>query len=196
VSITAFAGIWNAFDFAYGQNPQAPALQVISGSNVAGTYTLTCSPTTAFTKAGLPIAPALLQPTPITVGASTTLETVTPTAVSINSLGQILITAVFAFAHGSGDQVRSGDGGIVEAMNAAHAAGGGLVAVDLRCQQAVAATHAALVTFLGTLHGWANVVVLDYTGFNTTPFAQSWYAGAAGAPVDAGLLVVSTHILY
>ena len=76
-------------------------------------------------------APAI----PIYVGAGTTRELVTPTAVSGCYIGapqdiSCKITAVFANAHGTGELVTSGSFGIQEAINDAAFWGGGVVAVD------------------------------------------------------------------
>lgn len=77
---------------------------------------------------------AYLPAIPITVGAGTTKETVTPTAVSGCFLGapagSCSITATFVNAHGQGELVTSGSLGIQEAINDAAAFGGGLVQVD------------------------------------------------------------------
>jgi hypothetical protein len=71
---------------------------------------------------------------PITVGAGSVKETVTPTAVSGCYVGapdgSCSITATFANAHGSGEVVTSGSFGIQEAINDASFWGGGLVEVD------------------------------------------------------------------
>src|ERR1700676_5204182 len=76
-------------------------------------------------------APAI----PIYVGAGTTRELVTPTAVSGCYIGapqdiSCKITAVFANAHGTGEVVTSGSVGIQEAINDAAFWGGGVVEVD------------------------------------------------------------------
>jgi hypothetical protein len=72
---------------------------------------------------------------PIYVGAGTARELVTPTAVSGCFIGapqdvSCKITATFANAHGSGEQVTSGSFGIQEAINDASFWGGGVVSVD------------------------------------------------------------------
>jgi hypothetical protein len=76
-------------------------------------------------------APAI----PIYVGAGTTRELVTPTAVSGCFIGapqdiSCKITATFANAHGTGELVTSGSFGIQEAINDAIFWGGGVVSVD------------------------------------------------------------------
>ena len=72
---------------------------------------------------------------PITVGAGTTKETVTPTAVSGCFIGapndiSCKITATFANAHGTGEVVTTGSAGIDEAALDAAFWGGGVVSVD------------------------------------------------------------------
>src|SRR5882762_8450183 len=163
---TVFSGILDAYDFAYGVNPSATAgLQVINGSNVAGTYTVTCSPATLASADGLPITISVL--TPITIGADSNIETVTPTAVSKNQLGQYLITAVFANAHSTGDVVRSGDGGLNEAALYALSLGGGLVSVSAAWIGAVgiAYTNAAINTkLISYLSPSPNITALNHAG--------------------------------
>lgn len=114
MALSIFSGAYHALDFAYGTAfSGAPALQVLSGSNASGTYTLTCAPTSLRTSDGVNIP--ITVNTPIAVGEGATYEVVTPTAVSTNQLNQILITAAFAQAHGTGAQVRSGTYGLQEA---------------------------------------------------------------------------------
>jgi hypothetical protein len=128
MALSIFSGAYHALDFAYGTAfSGAPALQVLSGSNASGTYTLTCSPASLKTSDGANIP--ITVNTPIAVGEGSTYEVVTPTAVSSNQLGQILITAAFGQAHGTGAQVRSGTYGLQEAAQQCVSAAnpGGLV---------------------------------------------------------------------
>ena len=174
---TQLTGMLDAFDFAYGVNTNASgALQVISGSTAAGTYTVTCSPTNLVSADGLPII--LGTNTTITIGANSAIETVAPTAVSTNALGQILITAVFAFAHSTGDTVRSGTKGIAEAVNYAHSIGGATVAVS----SATGITQATKVATLGAILGYANAALLDYLGTGGTT-TTSWLSTGTTIPV-------------
>lgn len=127
--ISRFAGIVDAYQFAYGVNPNAPAaFQVLSGSNSPGTYTLTCQNSKA--TAGNGVTVSLSTNASITVGFGTNEETVTPTSISSDNLGNVYVTAVFANAHGIGEQVRSGTYGLQEAINYAASIGGGEVVVD------------------------------------------------------------------
>lgn len=76
---------------------------------------------------------------PITVGAGTTKETVTPTAVTGCYIGApqgtCQITATFNNAHGQGEVVTSGSCGIQEALNDAGSYGGGVAEVDSSLNQ-------------------------------------------------------------
>lgn len=129
MAITSFAGFYNALAYGYGNaGVEAGPLQVISGSTSTGTYTLTCQPTNPYTSSGLKVP--VSTTTPITIGGDSSMETITPTAVSTNNLNQLLITGTFTYAHGTGAAVRSGTFGLQEALNAASAAGGGVVVVD------------------------------------------------------------------
>lgn len=128
--ISRFAGLIDAAAYAYGIIPDgAPAaLQVISGSTTAGTYTLTCQSARTAGPNAVAITPT--TNTPIIVGGGNNQETVTPTAVSYDSYGNILITAAFANAHSTGDQVRSGTVGLQEALNFVASLGGGTVVLS------------------------------------------------------------------
>jgi hypothetical protein len=188
---SSFSAVRNSYDYAYGQNPAVDALMVASGGSTAGgTYSITLALGRVFTKDGLSISPTAT--TPITIGAGANLETVTPTTVSNPTpdvYGTCVITATFANGHGIGDQVRSGSGGIVEAMNAAHttSAFGGLVSVDQASANLVAATHANLVTALDTYKGWTNVTLLDWTGVT---------GAVSYATTDGNVLAATAHVLY
>jgi hypothetical protein len=123
--LSRFGGYVNAVEFAYGVVSAAPPpLQVITGSTAAGTYTVTCQNQRAVANNAVSTAPT--TNTPILVGVGTNEETVTPTSVSLDSLGNILITATFANAHSTGELVRSGTVGLQEALNYAASFGPGL----------------------------------------------------------------------
>jgi len=127
--ISTFAGRTSANAYAYGINSTAPAgLLVLAGSTGTGAYTLTCQPQKSVNPNLASCVPT--TNTPITVGQGSAAETVTPSAVSIDTLGNILITATFSNSHMAGDMVRSGTVGLQEALNAVAAMGGGLVVVD------------------------------------------------------------------
>lgn len=127
--ISRFAGFIDANSYAYGISGAAPVgLQVINGSTVSGAATLTCQSANTAGGDGVIIKPS--TNTPILVGFGSNSETVTPTAVSYDNFGNILITATFANAHGTGDLVRSGTCGLQEALNYAGSIGGGEVVVS------------------------------------------------------------------
>ncbi len=160
------AGVFVASNFAYGYANDFPGGVLISGNTGTGAGSV------IVVRAPQPFLPAqvtlpdgsYLDPYAIT--ASITIEdanpeTVTPTAVSINTDGTVSITANLSHTHGQGALILSGTVGLQEALNAAAAAGGGVVVVDsawtnLGGTQAIlnAATPAAGVSILdnrGTL---------------------------------------------
>lgn len=75
---------------------------------------------------------------PVNIGAGSTLETLTPSAVSTTACPQgggaqgvcALLTLSTSFTHGQGDPVVSGSAGVDEAVLDANANGGGIVMVD------------------------------------------------------------------
>jgi hypothetical protein len=168
-------GIYRAFDFAFGVNPDAGgALQVVGGGGAASsTYSIICSPTGGESSDGKPCA--ISTNTPITIGGDSGLETVTPTSVSLNGLGQVVITAAFTFAHGVGAQVRSGSYGLGEAVAYVNSKGGGVIAIDADWKNAggVAATITGLTGFI-------NTPILDARG-TATGTAFSYAAASNGA---------------
>lgn len=167
MAITSFAGFYNARSYGYGNaGVEAGPLQVISGSTSTGTYTLTCQPINPYTSAGLKIPVSVT--TPITIGGDSSMETITPTAVSTNNLNQLLITGTFTYAHGTGAAVSSGTYGLQEAINAAAAAGGGVVVVDaawFRAGGSQATINAATLL--------ANVSIQDNSGSAGTSDPQT-----------------------
>jgi hypothetical protein len=180
-----FAGIRNAIDYAYG-NPGCAAgpLQVLQGSTVAGAYTIVCAPIQSQSVNGDPIT--ITVNNPITIGSDSGIETVTPTAVSLNGLNQLLITATFANAHGTGAQVRSGSFGVGEAVQSAHALGG-LVIVD-GAWKAAGGTNATLTATLG----WANVSILDGRG-TASAAAFSYHSTGTSSPAVYAASAVSWY---
>jgi hypothetical protein len=187
MALSAFSGIIDAFEFAYGYSGGRPAaLQVVQGSTSSGAYTIVCSPANIQTSGGAQIA--ISVNTPITIGSDSGIETVTPTAVSTNNLNQLLITATFANAHGTGAQVRSGDGGLQEAAAFAISKGGGVVALSAAWFQAMGG-HTAGIAALVALHSLATGVytVADYSGIS----GAVSYAAASGS-----VYATTSHVLY
>jgi hypothetical protein len=133
---TFFAGQYRAASYAYGISADIPGLTVDnpSGATAAvGTQTLTVAFGTVTLDDGTIIAP-LATTAPVIVGTGASADTVTPSAVS-NNTPQIyqssnFTATTFSHAHGTGDKVASGTVGLQEAINAASAAGGGIVIVD------------------------------------------------------------------
>lgn len=129
-SISAFAGRYNAF--RWGQW----AVGIAVGNSATGSQTITLAGSGQVTlQDGRQISPFAIG-TPVLINDGSNSETVTPTAVS-NCGGNALqntctITATFSNAHGAGPliTVSSGTLGLQEAVNAAKAAGGGVVVVD------------------------------------------------------------------
>ena len=133
---STFAGMANSTNFAYGLG-NGPALQVSSGSSSTGSYAITLNLGSTNTgPSGLQFAPFTVATgllPPITIGSGSTLETVTPSAASCSTptvYQTCTVTATFSYSHGAGDVVRSGDGGLQEAINYIYSKGGGSVAVD------------------------------------------------------------------
>ena len=135
MALSVFTGIRNAFAYAFGVNSQVPALKIFSGgSTTSGTYSITLDYGFITAQDGTRVA--LTARMPINLGTSTSNETITPTTVSNPTpdiLGTCVITGTFSHAHGVGELVSSGDGGLSVAQIAAsltNSGGGGLVAVD------------------------------------------------------------------
>lgn len=175
----SFAGLKNAANFAYGIAPGAPQLTVDNASptSASSVGTITLQFGQVVLADGTKLTP-ITTTTPITIGSTSagTLETVTPSAVSCTTpliYDSCTFTATFTYSHGKGEPVSSGTFGIAEAVNAAHAAGGGLVAFDAQWVQ----YGGAISQFSGKTYGWANVTLLDWRGTTT---AKS-YAATNGA---------------
>lgn len=157
MAASRFAGMYDALQYAYGCGRGLPPALVIDVGNAAST---TASDTVAFGQIPLQdgtIISPLSTLCPITVGIGTNAETVTPSAVSNPSLtvySQSSFTAAFTNAHGTGDSISSATFGLQEAINAANAAGGGVVVVSGRWAQAGGTTaiiNAATLPTNGTV---------------------------------------------
>lgn len=194
-----------------------PGVRINSGNNNAGAATINLSAGSVRLQDGRTIVPFSAggfniqgQPgsfpaIPITVGAGTTKETVTPTAVSGCYVGapqgNCQITATFANAHGQGEIVTSGSAGIQEAINDAAYFGGGLVEVDGSLNfvyggpaTVTAALAAAIVmpavsiedTHLGTPQYWNPTGGTATLAAPTTLIATTAGFGVAGANFTGG----------
>lgn len=175
---TRFAGYYNAVNYNYGgAGADAPGpLQVLTGTSVIGAGTVTLNFGQVALSDGSNVGVLNIN-APITVGA----ETVTPTAVSNPTpgvYGSATVTATFALVHGSQESVSSATVGLQEAINAASAAGGGIVVVDA-AWFALGGTAAILAA--ATLPSGGNVVIQN----NATPSG----AGATGQRAGSVTLV-------
>jgi hypothetical protein len=184
---TKFAAEFNAFNFAYGVNPDTPAFEVIAGNNAAGTYGVTLGLGVVYTPDGVAVSPQV--GVPITIGSGASTEIVTPTSVvnlTPTQYGTCVITAAYGFGHGAGDLVRSGDYGLQEAAAAAKAYGGGLVVLDAKFFQAAGlTTSAGLTTYLATFNSLsAAVKLLNWSGLSG---ALAYGAAAASAYASTGV---------
>lgn len=131
--VNGFAGRFKATAYAFGCAAGGPpALSVHNAPTLPGSTALTLAFGYApLLGSGAPFYP-LATNAPISVGADSNVEIITPTAVSANSpaYGAMNFTATFANAHGEGDPISSATFGLQEAINAAAASGGGVVVVD------------------------------------------------------------------
>lgn len=195
---TGFGGLYNAFDFAYGVQPNVPALTVTQGQNTSGTYSIALSSGTITLGDGTIVAPLAIG-IPIVVGIGASQETVTPTGVSAACStpnapqNACLVTAVFTQAHNTGDLVASASNGLQEAALYATGKGGGLVVLSpawFKQYASIAAGRTAIATFnsLGSTYH-----VLDYSGNSTgstTTAAHSWFNATAGSAYAATTIVL------
>lgn len=191
---TVFAGIANAYDFAYGVNSQVAPLRVDIGNTATGAGTVTLAYGFVALSDGRKFSPITIT-TPIQIGIGANIETVTPSAVSCSTpaaYDTCSVTATFANLHGTGDLIATGTFGLAEAVNYTHTLGG-LVAFDGRW-----ASAGGLVSqFASKTYGWINVTLLDWRGTsNSTTRAFSYYSGSATAPTNGGAYIVSTAALY
>lgn len=132
MSLSRFAGRFNANSFAYGIFPEPNGLRISTGSVPAGSGTINLDFGFVTTSDGITFNP-LNTNAPILIGSGANAETVTPSAVSQPTpavYNTTTLTATFSNAHGTGDVISSGTFGLQEAINAASAAGGGVVVVD------------------------------------------------------------------
>jgi hypothetical protein len=156
-----FAGQFNATAYAYGC-PGCPGPLVLSSAIPAGLAV----PSVEFGFIGLEDGSQfypLNTNAPIRLGSAAATETVTPSAVSVVSqaYGGMNFAANFTNSHGIGEQISSATFGLQEAINAAHASGGGSVIID-SAWAALGGTTA--IRNAATLP--SGVTILDYrTGF-------------------------------
>lgn len=179
--INAFAGWYKATSYAFGcANGGPAALSVHSAPIAASTTALTVAfGYSALLGSGDQFYP-LSTNAPVSVGADSNVEIVTPSAVSANTpaYGGMNFTATFANAHGEGDPISSASFGLQEAINAANAAGGGVVVIDA-AWTALGGTNTILAAAV-----WpSNVTLLDNR------------AGAGGAPFNTTITIANAQVL-
>ena len=169
----------NAFDYAFGVNPAVAPLVIQTGAPAGTGVSLTLVYGQFTLPNGTVVAP-ISTTTPITIGIGSNAETVTPTAVSNPTPsvpGTCVITVTTSNAHGAGDFLTTGSFGMAEAVNVAHANGGGLVAFDGRWTS----IGGNVSQFAGKTYGWANVTLLPYTGTSGVGTSKSYVAANGGA---------------
>jgi hypothetical protein len=196
MSLSRFSGVRDAYQFAYGVNPNVGALAVKVGNSATGAgNTITVDIGQFVTADGILVNP-FSTTAPITIGTGSQAETVTPSAVSNPTpglSGTCVITANFTKLHAAFEPITSATVGMAEAVNHVHSKGGGLVSFDASWIAAGGATS----QFAGKTYGWANVTLLDERGTSSTASpATSWRSGSATAPTDGGAYVASAVALY
>ncbi len=163
--------------------------RITTGNSATGAATITVATANVTLPDGRQVFP-FATTAPLLIGAGGTQETVTPTAVSnctVTGLGYTAcsITASFTYVHGNGEIVQSGTFGLEEAVNDAHAAGGGVVIIDATwvnlggVNATMTAnkgwTNVAIVDGRGTVSGSAFSYKVASNGANYAATAVSWY---------------------
>ena len=182
-------GIADAWQFAFGVNPQVNAISLASSSVGTGAQTYIVELGQSFCQDGTQILPLVVNSV-LVVGTGANQETVVVTAVSAPNpaaLNLCSFTATFANAHSAGENVASGSFGVQEAANYQLLQGGGLVSLAPRWFKNFA-THAAGITAMTAYKSLSNLVtILDNSGipgvFSYNAAANSIYAS-------------TTHVLY
>ena len=132
MGLDRFARQYNASEFAYGVNTLVGPIMVINGPAATGSGTLILAFGYITLSDGTVVNP-LATSASIAVGAGSSYEVVTPSAVSASTplvYASCTVTATFSNLHGNGDQISSGTYGLQEAINFANSQGGGTVIVD------------------------------------------------------------------
>lgn len=129
---TVFAGVRNAWDYAYGINPRVQALSVAIGNSTPGVRQIIVSSGYIVSTDGTTFSPIALT-TPIRIGSGNTVETIIPSIVNCQTpqvYGTCNFTATFLYPHGIGDIIASGTVGLQEAINLQASTGGTEVSID------------------------------------------------------------------
>jgi hypothetical protein len=185
-----FGGAANAFDFAYGVQPNTPPLRVdMPTISATGVATLSVAYGSVALADGTTITP-LSTSAPITVGIGANQETVTPSAVSCVTpkvYQSCTFTATFSNQHGTGDPVASASNGVEEAAGYLVSQGGGLVLLSPTWFKRYSSHAAGITALTGFKSLSASITVLDYSGI---PGVFSYAAAAASNYAS------TTHVIY
>lgn len=193
MSLTRFAGRFNALAFAYGVQPEVGPLQVSGGAVPSGAQTLSLEFGFCTTGDGVIFFPLNVN-APITIGSGANGETVTPTSIAAATptiYNTSLLSATFANAHGTGDLISSGSYGLQEAINYVASQGGGSVVTDARWT-ALGGTTAMLAAAVLPANG--SVVIEDRRvgGFGT--WGQRSTGAALAAPAAATSATAASQV--
>ena len=182
-------GVANAWDFAFGLNPNVSPLVLSSSNTGTGSQTYQVVLGQSFTPDGIVILPLVVNGI-VSVGTAANQETVTITAVSASTPGvpnTCTFTASFSNAHGAGEIVVSGSGGAQEAAHNRSVLGYGCVALSPSWWKWAGGHTAGITALTGYKSLNANVTVLDYSG----------YTGAKSYTAASGSVYASTaYTLY
>jgi len=187
-----FGNIANAYAYAFGVNPNVPALRVdlAGGPSSSGAATLTVAFGAVSLQDGTQIIPFATNE-PLTVGIGANQETVTPTAVSCSTpqvYQSCSFTATFAHAHGTGDPVTTGTYGFAEAVNKQFSKGGGLVLIGMDFKNAGGTT-----TTVTSTSGYATVSVIQNIGTVSGSAFSYKSTGTSGLPAAYTVTTVSWY---
>ena len=176
-------GIANAWNFAFGVNPNCGGPITLSSANIGtGSQTYQVEIGQSTTADGRVILPLVVNGV-LSVGTGANQEVVVITAVNAPTPSMpntCTFTASFANAHGIGEIVVSGSGGVQEAAHDRSIIGYGLVSLSPEWW-AWAGGHSAGITLMTAYKSLnANVLLLDYSGYTNavgyTAAANSVYA--------------------
>lgn len=178
------AGFFNAAAYNWSDR-----IIVTSGNSATGSASIVLQWGSVILQDGRELAPFATN-APITIGTGTTVETVTPTAVSNCNVGRFAnnyqtctITATFAQLHGAGEIVTSGTAGLQEAIddasiNSVKAPGsGGVVVVD-KAWVSGGGTAALLASANFTINATFEPIAVTVIDVRTG--ATSYWYGAPG----------------
>jgi len=191
MSQSFFAGMFRAYNFAYGVIPNASALYVQQNTQTPIGGTTVIVPNAYFTTDDAILVNSPLATTaPVTIGTGANSETFTPSSVSYSSPScTVTYSTGFTYAHGGGDLITTATLGLQEAINFANGLGGGIVVVDAKWA-AMGGTNAMIAA--ATLPANGSVTILDNRAGGGT--SQSITVNIANAAVKT-LFSVGTTLL-